>query len=92
MPSSGVWFLRTTAASRPEDAVFAARNLVDIDPNGLQSALLLADALWETEDKQKTAIAYNRVLSINNAYQQDLTRALPKSRIELINHRLEKLR
>ena len=62
VPHSGVWFIRSKAAPSPEDAVVAAKKLVEIDPNGLQAALVLADALWVNNEKDKARTAYYRVL------------------------------
>ncbi|MDP6541749.1 MAG: hypothetical protein QGF07_03085, partial [Phycisphaerales bacterium] len=89
-PNSGVWVIRSKAAVTPEDAVFAAKKLVELDPNGLQSALLLADALWVNEERLEARLAYERVFELNGTYLVDPLRTLPSSRIELINNRLGK--
>ena len=83
--------MKSKAASTPKDAVFAAQKLVSIDPNGLQSVLFLADAYWKIGDMLEAKQAYNRVLHLNRRYQNDPPRTLTKSRIVLINQRLEKL-
>ena len=88
-PTSGVWFLRNMGAATPEDALIAAQELRRIDPNGLQTALLLADALWELGEPDM-ALVYQRVKRLNDAYQGDPARMLPKSRIALINQRLRR--
>jgi len=91
-PNSEVWLMKSKAASTPKDAVFAAQKLVSIDPNGLQSALLLADAYWTNKENLEAFQAYNRVLQLNTKYQDDPPRTLMKSRVVLINQRLVKLR
>ena len=91
-PNSEVWLMKSKAASTPKDAVFAAQKLVSIDPNGLQSALLLADAYWTNKENLEAYQAYNRVLQLNTKYQDDPPRTLMKSRVVLINQRLVKLR
>jgi len=91
-PNSEVWLMKSKAASTPKNAVFAAQKLVSIDPNGLQSALLLADAYWTNKENLEAYQAYNRVLQLNTKYQDDPPRTLTKSRVVLINQRLEKLR
>ena len=91
-PNSGVWLMKSKAASTPKEAVFAAQKLVSIDPNGLQSALLLADAYWTNKENLEAYQAYKRVLQLNKKYQDDPPRTLMKSRVVLINQRLEKLR
>ena len=88
-PTSGVWFLRNMGAATPEDALIAAQELRRIDPNGLQTALLLADALWELGEPDMVLV-YQRVKRLNDAYQGDPARMLPKSRIALINQRLRR--
>jgi hypothetical protein len=90
LPTSSVWFMRSKAALLQKDAVFAAQKLVSIDPNGLQSALLLADAYWNSGDMVEAKQAYYRVLHLNSRYQNDPPRTLSKSRIVLINQRLVK--
>ena len=90
IPTSSVWFMRSKAALLQKDAVFAAQKLVSIDPNGLQSALVLADAYWNSGDMVEAKQAYYRVLHLNHRYQNDPPRTLSKSRIVLINQRLVK--
>ena len=92
VPHSGVWFIRSKAAQTPEDAVVAAKKLVEIDPNGLQAALVLADSLWANNEKDKARTAYYRVLDLNESYQVEPFRALPRSRVKLIDLRIEKSR
>lgn len=91
-PNAGVWFMRSIVAATPNEAVIAAQKLVELDPNGLQSALLLADAYWKNVETQKSVQAYERVFLLNNAYQNDPARTLPTSRIIAINQRLAQLR
>ena len=90
-PNAGVWFIRLKAAATPNEAVIAAQKLVELDPNGLQSVLLLADAYWKNSETGNAFSAYERVFQLNNAYQHDPARTLSRARIMLINQRLEQL-
>ncbi|HJN71911.1 MAG TPA: O-antigen ligase family protein [Phycisphaerales bacterium] len=85
-PTSIVWYLRCKAASTSEEALIAAQKLGHIDPNGLQTALLLADCLWETQNVDYP-LGYDRAAYLNEKYQIDPTRALSGSALNRVNQR-----
>jgi hypothetical protein len=85
-PTASVWFLRCKAAPTPEEALFASQMLRKIDPNGLQTALLLADCLWNSKHVDYP-LGYDRVVDLNKIYQLDSTRALSKTDLERVNQR-----
>ena len=85
-PTPSVWFLRCKAAPTPEEALFASQMLRRIDPNGLQTALLLADCLWNSKHVDYP-LGYDRVVDLNKIYQVDSTRALSKTDLERVNQR-----
>ncbi len=85
-PTTGVWHVRCKAAATPEDALYASQKLGHIDPNGLHTALLLADCLWDLKHDDY-GLGYDRVVDLNEIYQVDPTRALSKSDLERVNER-----
>jgi hypothetical protein len=85
-PTTSVWFFRCKAAATPEEALFASQMLRRIDPNGLQTALLLADCLWNTQHVDYP-LGYDRVADINEIYQVDPARTLSKFELDRVNRR-----
>ena len=85
--NSLVWFIRSRAEGNPVDAVVAAKKLVDIDPNGLQSLLLLADALWENGEKDEARSLYCRVERLNEKYEVDPVRMISIEHLQVVRDR-----
>ena len=53
------------------DGVSAAQRLVELDPNGLSAWEVYAAALWEAGQRAEAAIAYQRVLEIDEDFELD---------------------
>lgn len=69
-------------------AIDAARQLTEMDPNGLVVWRRLADLLWASGERDQAVKAYQRALEIDDAFQLDAFKQLLEKDRELIRQRI----
>lgn len=78
-PSPSVLRMRASLAPTLEASVMTARALVEVDPQGLESNLLLADAIHASGSPDEARAIYQRVLELDAARIGDPLRRLSPS-------------